>query len=120
MQVIENEQVYCFDIDKTLVSERRREPLDGDLPVINPYTDELWYVRPHSAHVDLLKEMFGRGRHITVWSASGVKWAAAIVRTLDLEGYVHTVQTKPIGYVDDQPISEWLANRIFLPEADRK
>lgn len=119
MQIIENESIYCFDVDNTLVSERRSKKAPGDIKVENFYTKEAVFVKPHVGHVDLLKEMFGRGRHIVVWSAAGAKWAEAVVKALKLQDYVHVVQTKPHGYVDDQPIEKWLSNHIFLSPKER-
>lgn len=120
MNVNENEQIFGFDIDKTLVSARRQHYAPGDIPVVNPYTNETVYVRPHHGHVDLLKEMYGRGRYIRVHSAAGVKWALAVVQALKLEPYVHDVETKMLGYIDDKPCEQWLNNRIYLDEDDRQ
>ncbi len=116
---IENEQVYPFDVDKTLVSVRRTSPLPGDIKLINPYTSQTVYVRPHEGHIDLLKEMHGRGRFIVLWSASGAKWALAVRDALGLGPYVHITMTKPIGYIDDMPAQNWMGTRIYLEPEDR-
>jgi hypothetical protein len=116
--VTENENIYAFDIDDTLVHRDAKE-LEMDLErlvVRNPYSNTVLFLRPYTAHIELLKEMHGRGRHILVWSAGGVRWAQAVIKALKLEQYVHEYKTKPIGYVDDKPANEWLQNRIYLEE----
>lgn len=117
--VIENEQVFGFDIDLTMISKRRKLPEHGDIYVENPYTKETVYFKPHYAHMDLLKEMHGRGRYIIIWTASGTQWAKAIVEALELTQFVHIIMTKPIGYIDDLPVEQWLNNRIYLHEGER-
>lgn len=119
IRVNENEQIYGFDVDNTLVSVRRTKYQAGDIKVINPYTKLPVYVRPHMGHVDLLKEMHGRGRYIRVHSAAGVQWAKVIVEALGLQNYVHDVETKMVGYVDDMPVESWLRNHIYLKEEER-
>lgn len=117
--VVENEQVYPFDVDQTLVSERRSEPLEGDLGILNPYTGDMVYVKPHVGHVDLLKEMHGRGRYIIMWSAAGAQWAKAVRDALGLKPFVSLTMTKPLGYIDDKPVETWLTNWIFLEPEER-
>jgi hypothetical protein len=114
-----NEQIFGFDVDKTLVSARRSHKGRDDIPVHNPYTNETVFVKPHVGHIDLLKEMKGRGRFVRVWSAAGVKWAVAVVQALKIEQWVDSVETKPLGIVDDKPASEWLSNIIYLDEDER-
>ncbi len=119
-QVIENEQVYCFDVDDTLVYRDDLELTavdDGErLAVRDPYSGVTVFLRPHKRHVNLLAQMHGRGRFIIVWSQSGVLWAKAVVEALALEAYVHMVVTKPHGIVDDLPPQVWLSNRIYIEE----
>lgn len=119
MKVNYNECIFPFDVDKTLVSARRKHAIPGDIAIINPYTLETVYVKPHFGHVDLLKEMKGRGRYVRVWSAAGVKWAEAVVNALKLDKYVDDVETKPLAYVDDKPVESWLNNKIFLDDDER-
>lgn len=120
MKVNYNEYIFPFDVDKTLVSERRRVSRNGDIAIINPYTLETVFVKPHSGHIDLLKEMKGRGRWIRVWSAAGVKWAEAVVDALQIRNWVDDCETKPIAYVDDKEAKDWLNNRVFLSEDERQ
>lgn len=119
MKLIDNEQVFAFDIDKTLISARRAHKAKDDIGILNPYTKEIVYCKPHIGHIDLLKEMFGRGRFIIVWSAAGVQWAKAVVEALGVSEFADVIMTKPIGYVDDKKVEEWMSNRIFLDEDER-
>jgi phosphoglycolate phosphatase-like HAD superfamily hydrolase len=122
MHVISNEAVYCFDIDKTMVSARRSRPDpygNPEIAVRNPYTFEQVYVTPHTGHIDLLKEMKGRERFIVVWSAAGAQWARTIIEALELQSYVDVIITKPHGYVDDQKAEQFMKNHIYLEPGDR-
>lgn len=117
---IENEQVYMFDVDDTLIvwDDRFGQPGEGRVHVVDPYDGVSVYLRPHVRHVKLLKQMRGRGRFIVVWSQSGVQWAEAVVDALGLKDQVHLVMTKPQGYVDDLPVNEWMQNRIYLEQEE--
>lgn len=114
--IIENEHIYMFDVDDTLVmwSDDFSDPGPDRVKVIDPYDGSTVYLTPHIRHIKLLMQMNGRGRHIIVWSQGGVKWAQAVVDALKLEHFVHTIMTKPHGYVDDLPASEWLSNHIYI------
>ncbi len=120
MNVVESEQVYMFDVDDTLIlwDDKCLQGSEGKIAIVDPYDSKIVFLRPHTRHVKLLTQMFGRGRHIIVWSAGGYKWAVAVIEALGLEDKVHLVMTKPAGYVDDLECSKWLTNRIYLkPEA---
>lgn len=117
MNVIHNEQVYCFDVDDTLVlwDDKFHAPEEGRIRITDPYDGAVVYLKPHVRHIKLLKQMHGRKRFVVVWSQGGVKWAESVVEALELKPFVHLVMTKPFGYVDDIPVSSWLKNHIFLP-----
>lgn len=115
-QVIENEHVYMYDVDDTLVmrDDQELQPGTDRLEIIDPYTSTPIYVKAHVRHIQLLKQMHGRGRFVVVWSQSGALWAQAVVKALGLGEYVNLIMTKPSGYVDDLPCTAWLSNRIYL------
>lgn len=116
---IENEQVFAFDVDDTLVLERPGVDLhENAITLTNPYSDSVLFRLPHVRHIELLKQQKARGRFVVVWSGGGVKWARHVVEKLGLLPYVDLILTKPIGYVDDQHSSEWLNNKIYLPHED--
>lgn len=115
-RVIENEQVYMFDVDDTLIlwdDQIHRASADR-IEIHDPYDNVTVYVKPHERHVKLLTQMKGRGRFICVWSQSGVKWAQAVVDALGLTDSVDLILTKPQGYVDDLHCSEWMKNQIYI------
>lgn len=116
MQVTDNEQIYYFDVDDTLVlwDDGFQKPGPDRVEIIDPYDGIKVYLKPHVRHVKLLKQMFGRGRHIIVHSAGGAQWAANVVRALGLVDFVHEAKTKPIGYVDDLPCKAWMQNHIYI------
>lgn len=115
-KVITNEHIYMFDTDETLVlwDDKFTEPGQFKTKIHDPYGKKDMYLTPHGRHINLLKQMHGRGRHIIVWSAGGALWAEAVVKALGLDDYVHQIMTKPLGYVDDLPAQEVLTNRIYF------
>lgn len=116
MLTIHNEQVYCFDVDDTLVmwDDQYADRALGRVRIVDPYDGATVYLKPHARHIKLLKQMHGRGRQIIVWSQGGAAWARAVIEALGLSEYVHICMTKPAGYVDDLPAQAWLPNRIYL------
>lgn len=124
MRINDNEHIVVVDVDDTLVLDRDPQTdkeRELEVVIFNPY-DRMFKARiPHTRHIELIKIMKGRGRFIRVHSGGGVQWAAEVVRTLGLTEYVDSVETKPIGYVDDCPAEHWLNNRIYLkPEGDER
>jgi predicted phosphatase len=117
MQVISNEHVVCFDVDDTLViwDDSFQAPELGRVRIEDPYDGHTVYLKPHVRHVKLLRQMKGRGRFLVVWSAAGAQWAKAVIQALELEDCVDLIQTKPLAYVDDLPVTEWIGKRIYLP-----
>jgi len=107
--------IFACDVDGTLVSLKKfDEHTEGTIPILNPYVNQVRHVKVHDIHVDLIKEMLGRGRFIIVWSGSGVKWAREVLKATGIDHRNILVMTKPIGYLDDLECNEWLKNRIFL------
>jgi hypothetical protein len=62
MNTITNEHIVAFDVDGTLVSLKRYRPENiqraGLVEIINPYVNEPRFVKVHTAHVQLLNEMY--------------------------------------------------------------
>lgn len=115
--VVQNETVSCFDVDWTLI-EPCLPNKKGAIKMKDPRTGQPIFFTAYKEHIDLLKQMKGRGRFIIVWSAAGYQWADSIVRTLKLTEFVDQVMTKPVVMVDDKPIDEW-ATRCFLPKTTK-
>jgi hypothetical protein len=117
--LIENEMVSCFDVDETLVLDRdpkNRTEERSSIFVLSPYDGSFNFRIPHEKHIQLLKQMHGRGRFIVVWSGAGAQWARNAIEALELEPYVHMILTKPIVFVDDLPVEKWMNNRVYLGE----
>lgn len=118
MQTVASEQVIFVDVDSTLIMWTR--PIKRGQKTIaftDPYDNSQHIVVPHSAHIKVLKDRKARGATIIVWSQSGYKWAEAVVKALKLENYVDQVMSKPVAYIDDLPVQEWMAERIYLDPA---
>lgn len=115
-KIIDNDVICAFDVDQTLVvwNEGITE-FHSDLEIRNPYDGMQVLVQVHSPHVRLLRQMKARGRFVIVWSAGGYEWAKSVVEALGLTNHVDLIMTKPIAYVDDVPVEDWLQHRIFIP-----
>lgn len=117
LQIVNNENVACFDVDFTLIEECL--PSNKADKILDIRTGEYEYFKPYHEHIKLLKQMKGRGRFVIVWSAGGYYWAEAVVKYLGLEKYVDLIMTKPGVMVDDKPIQEW-TTRVYLPKKGKK
>lgn len=118
MKVIDNENTVFFDVDETLIQHCAYTD-DCEVEVEDPIADRIITVNKHYQHIRLLKEEKARGRYIVVWSAGGYQWAENVIKALDLSIYVDLVMTKPLAYVDDKPITEWLSRRIYISPETR-
>ena len=115
MKVIAKDVTFPFDVDATLVFwiPIGKEPPPEALAV--EYYGETVYVVPHEEHVRLLKSSLARGRNIVVWSGNGFQWAENVLKALgfgDADNIL--VMSKPAGYVDDLPCTEWMGNRVYI------
>lgn len=113
---VDNEMVCPFDVDDTLVIWDRQcdSPGEGRIQIEDPYGHFTVFLKPHTQHVRLLKQMKARGRYVIVWSGGGNLWAEAVIKALKLERYVDLVLTKPITYVDDLTCDKWMGSRIYM------
>lgn len=115
MQVVPRDRILAVDVDGTLIDYLPPDAPKWDHVVM--YGHKLFKVKRREFNISLVihhKEI--RGYFILVWSANGNAWAENIVKTLGLENYVDLVLTKPLEYVDDKPVTEWMKNRIFIEE----
>lgn len=119
MKVLKNEKHACFDVDDTLVmwGDKDYTPDPTKIAFKCPHTESTYYLKPNKSHINFLKVQKSRGFDITVWSQGGWEWAETVIKTLELENYVDTVQTKPLKYVDDLPASEWM-DRVYFGDND--
>jgi hypothetical protein len=113
MQVIQNERVIPIDVDETLVMHSY---FDGAvaLDVLDPHSNVHVTVYPNQNMIRLLKDEFARGAYIIVWSRGGYAWADAILAALNLQNHVNLVLTKPLVYMDDTSVYDWLKDRVYI------
>jgi hypothetical protein len=117
MLVIKNRNPIPCDVDETLIFHVK--PSHAVFETLITIEDPLvagQYIRvwPNDPMIKVLKDEKLRGSHITVWSRSGWEWAEAVVKALGIEAFVDIVQDKPRVYLDDKPVQEWLADRVYL------
>ena len=117
MRLVEESEVYYFDVDNTLVLHlpKEAEHKEGDITVVDPYDGEVIRLRPHTAHIKLLKRSKLRGCATVVWSLGGPKWIKLIIEALGIAEFVDVAIPKPRAYVDDKKdSSEWVGSHIFI------
>lgn len=113
MIVTKNELLIYVDVDETIIFSC--EEMHPESVIVNYYNVLKW-VRPHKKHIKFLKSLKTRGYHVVIHSANGWRWAEEIVRTFELSEYVDEIKTKPIKYIDDQPVVNWFGQQIYLDE----
>lgn len=106
-----------WDVDSTLVFSLDPDRLvpGRKVQVYDAVTGQHLTMIENQAMVRLLREEKHRGANITVWSRGGYEWAANVVEALGLTDQVDQVMSKPMAYMDDLDISEWLKYRVYLP-----
>lgn len=118
MNVIKNENIIFFDVDDTLLLFNEelmpRKGKRNRVMIRNPYSKCLVSAVKHDANIALLREKLSRGYHVVIWSLSGYAWAESAARALNLEHENLIIMNKPMAYVDDLQIEEWLPKRIYL------
>lgn len=95
-QIIENEQVYTFDVDDTLILWDKGNITFNHIPV-----------EIHQVHVEAIKKHKARGQFVIVWSAGGAQWAKEAVDYLGIGEYVDIVMRKPLVMYDDVSPEKW-------------
>jgi hypothetical protein len=115
MRVIKNEKTVFIDVDETLVHHLTQTlPQKDYIFVKDTVRGGELIVKPNHNNIRLLLEEHARGSHIVVWSRGGYAWAETVVKALGLTKKVHQVMTKPMIYIDDKDVSEWLPYRVYL------
>lgn len=112
MNVIENENIVCIDVDDTLVIWNIPAGREAEAVLFNNFGFAEWLL-PHHAHIKLLKQFKARGQMVIVWSQGGHQWAREVVKCLGLEKYVDIVMAKPKWIIDDLPAAAW-TKRTYL------
>jgi predicted phosphatase len=115
MKIVTNERPIPVDVDETLVMHHDPHSYDITVTIEDPlHPGEYITLGVNAPMVKILKDEKRRGAFITVWSRSGYAWALAVVTALNLEKYVDLVMTKPLVYMDDKDVSEWLKDRVYI------
>lgn len=115
MQVTKNEHTIFCDVDGTLIiPDNLRNSLCKQVLVFDKVENKFISLRQHEPNIRLLKEEKHRGSYIVVWSRGGHEWAESVVLALGLQDCVDQIMTKPLVYIDDVSVQEWLPYRVFL------
>lgn len=90
----------AFDVDDTLVLWNTPDGMESDEIKIDN-NGIISYRVPNKYNINLLKKFYESGHVVIVWSASGVRWSKAVVKSLGLEKYVHGYMSKLSYFIDD-------------------
>jgi len=107
--IIESEQISACDVDNTLI---RPDP-NGEIHLM--YARKVQRFSVIQEHLDLIIEWSDRGHFIIVWSHSGPKWAAQVIKALNIEQYVDLIQAKPSRHMDDKTdVPSIVGSRVYI------
>ncbi len=101
-----------FDIDGTLVVHRSESLYSVN--VLDPLTGKTLVMGKNLAMIRLLKEEKHRGGFIVAWSRGGYEWATNVIQALELEEFVDIVMDKPLVYFDNEEVTNWMKDRVFI------
>lgn len=123
MIVIKNRNVFCYDIDDTvLLWDDKSRDLTADtkdrLVVICPYDGKPYSFNVHQRHVDFIKREKAKGSYVIAWSRSEAPWAEAAVLALGLEPYTDLVLSKPGKILDDKKDTESIVGVVLFLDKD--
>ena len=114
-KVIRNRTVRPFDIDGTMIVPPLELLSPMNVRILDPVNaDHYINMRKNEAMIRLMREEKHRGSYILVWSRGGYEWAEAVIKALDLYDIVDIIMDKPMAYFDDQDVSTWLKDRVFI------
>lgn len=114
--IVLNKKIVSFDVDQTLVmwGEKRNEPKEGRILIVDPNDGENMYLTPHTKHIQKLKDYKRSGWFVIVWSASGGDWAHAVCQALDIVDHTSLIIGKPSILFDDLPLNEAFGDRKYM------
>lgn len=115
MQVINNERIVPCDIDDTLVMHEAPMACEKQVTIEDPFEPGKFIMLGINQNmVKILKDEKARGAFILVWSRNGKAWAETIIKALNLESQVDMIMAKPLVYLDDSDVSNWLKDRVYI------
>ncbi len=115
MKVIRRENPVFVDVDSTLVLPNETKYQGNEqVSIYDSVTGSYLTMYKHAPNIRLLLEEKHRGSFIVVWSRGGFDWAENVLKALNITYAVDLVMTKPLVYIDDLDISNWLPYRVYL------
>lgn len=115
-RVVKGDLTAYFDVDDTLLMWSTGNDFDPASLLCLDISRNIW-ARPHTRHIDQLKQHAARGHTVVVWSQGGANWAANAVKLLGLEEHVDVILTKPTWYYDDKKAEEFMKERYYYEHA---
>lgn len=115
------EHVIGCDLDNTICkwSKKHNIPGEGRVEIIDPYSGEKVYLKPHLVHLRLLKQYKARGYAIVAWSKAGVLWAEAVFKAFGIEDLVDMYMSKPEKVIDDKAtLEDIVGSRVYLQDRE--
>lgn len=108
-----------FDTDNTIVYAASEFPELSHLPKVSIGTRD-FYVNTNIT--EKIKDFYGRGHKVIVWSAGGEDWAEQVVIHAGLINYVYETFTKPDWVFDDKDTESWMpeAEHVEPPNSEHK
>lgn len=113
MITVEQNKIWQFDVDDTLILWNKSELPDSEPLVLMGPKGHTVKVHSHQKNINLLKKLAKVGWYIRVHSGSGWEWAKLVVEALGLCDYVDEITSKPLGNTDDKPIGSDLAFNVY-------
>jgi phosphoserine phosphatase len=115
MIVVDKDQVWCTDIDDTLLLWN--VSIDKDIKYvefIEPLLNERMRVAVNVNNLRLMKEKKARGCAIVLWSQGGPIYVEAVAKALGITHIVDIAMGKPIGVIDDLPCTAWMPESVNI------
>lgn len=121
MIVLDKDFIVACDVDDTLVmwpanKQIKKEWIRAKTIIKIHHGLCLYELKPHLAHIQLLRKHKAEGHTIMVWSAGGFAWAKTVVEALGLTDIVDLVISKPSIYVDDLKADEFMDHCYIKPD----
>jgi hypothetical protein len=115
MRINKSEYIIPLDIDHTLVFPTIPVVPGPKVQIYDAVSKKFLTMIANESMIRLVREEHHRGACIKAWSRGGWQWAANVLRALDLVDCVDEVLSKPLAYMDDLDIGEWLKYRVYIP-----
>ncbi len=101
--------VYC-DVDDTLVMMDLSSYPEAEKITLTYVHGPVTVVK-NQPQINFLEYLHKLGWEIYIWSKTGADWAELVGKSLELPFPVKAYLPKPMMYVDDQDVSDWIGKR---------